>query len=131
MMGARVITIALGVWLMVAPPILRYPRTGADTIDRIVGPVVVLVGVLALREVTRIARYALFLPALFLMLAPWFLHYPANVELANAELTAIALTICAAIPGRLRQRTGGGWLGLLNPALPGEQLREIVEGGPQ
>lgn len=130
-MPARILTIALGVWLMVSPPILHYSGTGADTIDRIVGPIVALVGVLSLREVTRIARYALFLPALFLMLAPWFLHYPPNAELVNAELVAIAITICAATPGRLRQRIGGGWLGLLSPELPGEQLRDLVEGGPQ
>lgn len=130
-MRARILTIAIGVWLMVSPPILHYAGTGADTIDRIVGPVVVLVGVLSLREVTRIARYLVFLPALFLMLAPWFLRYPPSVELANAELVAIALTVCAAIPGRLRQRIGGGWLRLLSPALPGEQLEELVEGGPR
>lgn len=130
-MKARIVTIALGVWLMVSPPILHYNGTGADTINRIVGPIVVMIGVLSLREVTRVARYALFLPALFLMLAPWFLRYPPNIELVNAELMAIAITICAAIPGRLRQHIGGGWLGLLSPELPGEQLRELVEGGPR
>lgn len=129
-MRARYLTIALGVWLMVSPPILRYSGTGADTINRVVGPLVVMLGVLSLREVTRVARYALFLPAFFLMLAPWFLRYPPNVELVNAELVAIGITICAAIPGRLRQRIAGGWLGLLSPELPGEQVRDLVEGGP-
>lgn len=115
-MRARIVTIALGAWLMVSPEILHYAGTGADTVDRIVGPMVVVIGALALRAVTRTARYALFLPALFLMLAPWFLRYPPNAELVNAELVAIALTICAALPGQLRERTGGGWLGLLKRA---------------
>lgn len=127
-MRARIVTVALGLWLMASPPILHYAGTGADTIDRIVGPVVVMIGVLSLREVTRVARYALFLPALFLMLAPWFLRYPPNVELVNEELVAIAITVCAAVPGQLSQRTGGGWLGLLHSRLPEEHTHEFSKG---
>ncbi len=128
-MVAQAVNVALGIWLLVSPDVLGFdgaPRT----INRTVGPLVILFGLLALREVTRIFRYVLFLPSLFLMLAPWFLHYPPGATLANDELVAIAIAVCAAIPGRMRQRTGGGWLGLLSPALPGETLRGLVQGEP-
>ncbi len=126
-MWAQIVNVALGIWLIVSPDVLGFDGA-ARTIDRAVGPIVVVLGLLAVREVTRVFRYALFLPSLFLLLIPWFLHYPPGAALANDELVAIAMAICAAIPGRRRQRTGGGWLGLIGPQASSETLREVIEG---
>lgn len=111
-MWAQILNILLGVWLMISPYVLHLD--GAPyTMAHVTGPVVIAVAVLSCREVTRIFRFLNLLPALWLMLSPWFLHFPPGVPLANQELTAIAITICAVIPGTLRQQTGGGWLSLL------------------
>ena len=109
--------VVLGVWLMVSPDILHL--TGAPvTVARVTGPVVIFLGLLALRDVTRIFRFLLFVPSLWLLLAPWFLHYPPGVALANEQLTGMAIAVVAAFPGRVRQSTGGGWIALIVPLLP-------------
>ncbi|HLZ24019.1 MAG TPA: SPW repeat protein [Ktedonobacterales bacterium] len=113
----RVCTVALGVWLMVSPYVLHF--NGAPyTTAHVVGPVVIVIGVVSLRDVTRSFRFVGLLPVLWLMLAPWFLHVHSGVPLANEELVGIALTIQTVLPGRTRQRTGGGWLALLAVRFP-------------
>lgn len=121
-MWAQLINVALGIWLMLAPSVLGFDGA-PETIDRLIGPLVVLGGLLAIRDVTRSARYLLFLPALFLVLAPWFLHYQPGVALTTGSLTGIAISICAAIPGRRHERIGGGWLALLR-AEPARDMSE-------
>jgi hypothetical protein len=117
-MWAQLCNILLGVWLMVSPDLLHFdgaPRTMA----RAIGPIVIAIGVLALRDVTRPARLLNFLPSLWLLLSPWFLHDAAGVPLASQELTGMAIAVCAAIRGPVRQQTGGGWLALLLPGAGG------------
>lgn len=111
-MWAQVCTVVLGIWLMVSPYILHCDAA-PYTVAHVTGPVVIALGVVACREVTRIFRLLNLLPACWLALAPWFLHFPPGVALANQELVAIAIAICAAIPGRMRAQTGGGWRSLL------------------
>ena len=123
-MWAQVCNVLLGVWLMVSPYVLHFDAAPYTT-AHVTGPIVITVGVLACREVTRIFRLLNLLPALWLALAPWFLHFHPGVPLANEALVAIAIAICAAIPGRMRKRTGGGWLSLLAFAPKG--AREALE----
>lgn len=133
-----VVIVALGIWLMISPDILHF--SGAPlTVARVTGPVVVLLGVVSIRDVTRIFQLALFVPSLWLLLAPWFLHYSPGIPLANEQLTGMAIAVLAAIPGSLRQTTGGGWIGLLvlvlahvfgkrgAPGVRPEQLRGEIE----
>ena len=122
-MWAQVINVLLGVWLMVSPYVLHFDAA-PYTVAHVTGPVVIAIAVLACRDVTRIFRLLNLAPALWLMLAPWFLHFQPGVPLANQVLTAIAITICAAIPGAARQQTGGGWLALL-ARTPSDERRAI------
>ena len=111
-MWAQIGNVLLGIWLMISTYVLHFDAAPYTT-AHVVGPIVIAIGVLSCRDVTRTFRVLNLLPALWLMLAPWFLHYHPGVPLANEILTAIAITICAVIPGRVRQRTGRGWLSLL------------------
>lgn len=111
-MWAQVFNVLLGVWLLISPYILHF-GAAPYTVAHATGPVVIALAVVSCRDVTRTFRFMLLAPAVWLMLAPWFLHYGPGVPLANEELVAIALTICAVLPGSRQQRTGGGWLSLL------------------
>lgn len=124
-MWAQVFNVLLGVWLMISPYILHFDSAPYTT-AHVVGPIVIVLGVVSCRSVTRIFRYLTLLPALWLMLAPWFLHFHPGVPLANEVLTAIAITICAVIPGRVRQRTGGGWLSLLTALAPHDSTLDTL-----
>lgn len=120
-MWAQASNVILGIWLIFSPAILHFdspPSNAPTTIARAIAPIVIVIGLLALRDVTRIFRWLLFLPALWLVLSPWFLHYPPGVPLANQELVGIAIAILASIPGPITKRTGGGWLSLLTALAP-------------
>lgn len=124
-MWAQLINVLLGVWLLISPYILHFDGAPYTT-AHVTGPIVVALAVVSCREVTRIFRFLLLLPALWLMLAPWFLHFSAGVPLANEELVAIAMTICAVLPGSRRQRIGGGWLSLLTALDPESTTLDTV-----
>ena len=111
-MWAQICTILLGVWLMISPYTLHFDAA-PDTLAHVAGPIVIATGVASCRDVTRGFRYFNLLPAFWLVLAPWFLHIHPSVALVNEELTAVAIVVCAVIPSRVRQQTGGGWLSLL------------------
>jgi hypothetical protein len=51
-MWPRLLTVAVGIWLMAAPAVLGYAGTPA-TSDRIAGPVVAAIGIVAASTVTR------------------------------------------------------------------------------
>lgn len=117
-MWAQIGNAILGIWLLMAPWILGYSGSTADTIDRAVGPIVIFFSVLAIRDVTRVARFVLLLPSLFLIITPWILHYSAGAPVACNELAGMAIAVLAVIRGNVTKQTGGGWLALAKPILP-------------
>jgi len=116
-MWARVITIALGAWLLIAPAII--PTTEATRImDRAIGPLVIWIGVLALRAVTRPTRAVNVLAGIALLIAPWL----APITVAqqwNSELAGWLLIALAIPKGAIHQRVGGGWMAVLHPQTEG------------
>lgn len=119
-MWVQACNVVLGIWLLVSPAILHFdgaPNAPA-TMARAIAPIVILIGLVSLRDVTRIFRWLQFLPAAWLLLCPWFLHYAPGVPLANQELVGMAIAVIAAIPGPIHKRTGGGWLSLLTVLAP-------------
>ena len=110
-MWQRLLTIALGVWLLIAPAII--PTTEATRImERVIAPVVIWVGVLAMRAVTRPLRAINILAAIALLIAPWL----APITTAQQWNTQVAgwLLLALTIPqGAMRQRIGGGWLAII------------------
>jgi hypothetical protein len=105
--------VALGIWLLLAPAGLPSTELGAN-VDRIAGPLIIWIGVLALRDVTRPFRVLNVLPGLFLIIAPWLV--PNTSALLAASILTGCATIALSIPGgRVRQRTGGGWRAVIQP----------------
>lgn len=119
-MWVQACNVLLGIWLIFSPAILHFDGTpnAPATMARAIAPIVILLGLVSLRDVTRIFRWLQFLPAAWLLLCPWFLHYGPGVPLANQELVGMAIAVIAAIPGPIHKRTGGGWLSLLTVLAP-------------
>lgn len=110
----RLLTIALGVWLMVSPDVLASTPEIA-ILARLAGPVAIFVGVLSLRSVTRPFRGFNILTGMFLLIVPWLVH-ASTAMLWNTEVAGWALIVLSLPQGRRSQRVGGGWLALLRPA---------------
>ncbi|SRR5579875_1998141 len=106
-MWARVITIALGIWLMVAPVVLSSTSV-TGVCERTAGPVAIFVGVLSLRAVTRPLRAINVLTGMFLLIAPW-VGSITGAQQVNVELVGWALIVLSFPRGPLGQRMGGGW----------------------
>lgn len=136
-MWVQACNVILGIWLIFSPAILHFdsPSSAPATMARTIAPIVIVLGIVSLRDVTRIFRWLQFLPATWLLLCPWFLHYSPGVPLANQALVGMAIAVVAAIPGPIHKRTGGGWLSLLtilepeNPTL--DRLARDAKETPQ
>ena len=116
-MWPRLVSIALGAWLMAAPALLDYGDP-ARTNDRIVGPLVASVAFVAVWEVMRGLRWVNGAPALWLIAAPWILGY-GGLATVNSVLVGLALIALIFSGGQTRQRFGGGWAALLASRSPG------------
>ena len=103
----RVVSAALGIWMMFAPSILDYDRPAA-TNDRIVGPIVASFAIIAIWQVTRGLRWLNLVLGVWLLVAPWVLGY-AWEPLLNSSIVGVIIIACAAVRGPMNDRTGGGW----------------------
>lgn len=109
-MWARILGALLGVWLMAAPAVLGYGPPAAS-IDRVVGPLAVTVGIVAASAVTRaVGRLHLLLGA-WLLAAPWLFHYPAAATASSVTVGAL-LAGLSFVRSRVEERFGGGWSSL-------------------
>jgi hypothetical protein len=115
-MWPRLVSLALGVWLMAAPAVLGYGEP-ARTNDRVVGPVVASVAVVAMAEVVRSLRWANLVAGFWLLLAPWVLLY-GPVSTWHSIGVGLLLLALAPIRGRVRQCFGGGWRAIAGPPGP-------------
>jgi len=116
-MWARVLTIALGVWLLIAPAIIATTEA-TRIMDRVIGPVVIWVGVLGLRAVTRPARVVNILAAIALLIAPWLAPI-TTAQQWNSEVVGWLLFALSIPQGPLGQRVDGGWMAILRPRMDG------------
>ncbi|HXH81352.1 MAG TPA: hypothetical protein VNN07_00320 [Candidatus Tectomicrobia bacterium] len=107
-----------GIWLMVAPVVLGYGEP-ASANDRIVGPLVASIAIVAMWEVVRGLRWLNVPLAAWLVAAPWVLEYPAAAA-ASTVLTGLAIGGLACLGGRVTQQFGGGWRSL---GAPGRERR--------
>jgi hypothetical protein len=116
-----VVSALLGVWLMAAPAVLGY-HGPERTSDRIVGPIVAALSIVAASAVMRALRWAVLPAAVWLVLAPWVLGYGGGAKLGSI-LVGLALAALAPVRGRVAGRFGGGWRALFrSPA--GRDLQE-------
>ena len=110
-MWAQLALIAVGVWLEAAPAVLGYGGPAA-TSDRVAGPVMIAIALVALSRVTRAVRWLNLATGAWLVVAPWLLGFPAGALASSAVAGVLALVLAPrgrSDPGRF----GGGWRALL------------------
>lgn len=106
-MTARLLSAVLGMWLMAASAVLGYD-SAARTNDRIVGPAVIAISLVALHEVARELRWLNAGLGLWLLAAPWVLNFP-TAALVQSSVAGILLIALASLRGRIHHRFDGGW----------------------
>jgi hypothetical protein len=117
-MIAQLLAAALGVWLMAAPAVLGYGGA-AQSIDRIIGPLIACFGVVGAANVTRDLRWVLLPLGVALAIVPWLFSYDL-IAAVNSVLVGALVGALSSVRGSVDKRFGGGWLALL----PGRDLDE-------
>jgi hypothetical protein len=112
-MWPRLVAIAAGIWLMIAPDALDYSGP-ARTASYIIGPVAATFAAIAISEVTRSVRWVNAAAGITSIVLPWIYGYPADALISSIATGAILLAV-AVIRGPVHGRYGGGW-----PALAGK-----------
>ncbi|MGK4004006.1 SDR family oxidoreductase [Sorangium sp. So ce1036] len=112
-MWGSILSAAVGIWLMIAPAALDYGAP-ASTSDRIVGPLLATVGLVALFEVARPLLWVNLALGLWLVAAPWALGFPADARW-NSLACGAAVALLSQARGRSTRRYGGGWTALFRP----------------
>lgn len=96
----------LGVWLMAAPAVLGYGAAAA-TSDRVAGPIIASVSLVAASAIARGLRWLNLLPA------AWLLGFPTDAlvsSVAVGGVVALLTPLGRADPDRY----GGGWRALFD-----------------
>src|SRR5689334_12429001 len=126
-MRARIASVVLALWLIVSPDVLGFGDP-ARTATRVIGPLALLIAVLAIRDVTRPARWANLATGAALLFAPWLLHYGAWMPILNSLIAGVLLIGFAQVHGKTRHATGGGWSALFITRPP--ERRQPAQLGP-
>lgn len=111
-MIARLLTIAIGLWLMVAPAVLHMSVV-AGKVQRTIGPIVLSCAAIAVAQCTRTVRLWAIPFAGALVLAPILVDFGSQLAAAQSVLCGIALTLLALPIGKLDRPYGGGWIVLI------------------
>lgn len=110
-MWARIINTLLGLWLMIAPGILNYPKSAADS-GHIAGPIIITFSVVAIWEATRGVRKWNIPVGIWLLVAPWILGYGTTVAIISDMSVGVLVLILSSIKGEVKKGYGGGWSAL-------------------
>src|SRR5690606_34960359 len=110
-MWARVLTIILGVWLMVAPDLLGYGILASHN-GHIVGPLLIAFSTISLWEATDMVRKWNYPLGLWLLLSPWVLGYGLGIALASDMFTGGMVLVLSKVGTTIKNRYGGGWSSL-------------------
>ena len=114
-MWKRIVNILIGLWLVVAPAILRIDREAAVVLY-IIGPLVTSVAIISMIESVQNFRYVNIVFAICLMFSLLFLEADRGLVISNL-ICGFAITGCALVRGKVKKRFGGGWRSLLNKAV--------------
>lgn len=111
-MWSQALSALLGIWLMVAPALLDSFSDTASANNRVVGPLVVAFGVIAMSEVMRSVRFGNTLAGAWLVFACFLFGY-RDVALLTTLLAALGIVALSLISGDHQPgRFGGGWQAL-------------------
>ncbi len=107
-MWAQIINTLLGLWLMVAPVVLNYGKTGTNNCH-ITGPLIASFAFVACWEVIRPVRKINLLSGLWLLAAPWVLGYVETLPIVNDMVVGALVLGLALVKGTIEESYGGGW----------------------
>jgi SPW repeat-containing protein len=99
-----------GIWLMMSPAVLAYADP-ARANDRIIGPIVVSLAIIAMWEISRPLRWVNVLLGTWLLIAPWLLAYPPSGRWNSLATGAVVLGF-SLVKGKRTHDFGGGWSSL-------------------
>jgi hypothetical protein len=105
---ARLVAVAIGVWLMAAPAVLDYGGVAADN-DRIIGPIAGSCAFVACWEVLMAVRWATVPFGVWLVLAPFVLGYDASAAWVSSIVSGSVIAGTAWVGRDVRDQFGGGW----------------------
>jgi hypothetical protein len=113
-MWPRLVSTALGLWLMFAPAVLGYSTTSpvASASDRIIGPIVMSAAIAAIWPEIRPLRWVTVVMGALAVLAPLvvgpFVSWPLTAAV-NSVVTGLAMIASGLVRGEIDSRFGGGW----------------------
>lgn len=97
---------------MLAPALFGYVGVAADSVY-IAGPVIATISITAIWECTRSLRKWNYVPAAWLLLAPWLLGYSEVREaLINDSICAVLVILFSSFKGKIHRSYAGGWVSL-------------------
>lgn len=125
-MFARILEAALGVWLIIAPAVLGHGPPAAHS-DRIAGPLIASLAIIALWEVARPLRHLNLLFGFWLIAAPLVVGF-GGVAAVDSIVVGVAVAALSRFEGRIESSFGGGWSSLWPPGrAAGELQRDVYE----
>jgi len=110
-MGGQLAAAAFGLWLMAAPAVLGYTGV-AEVMDRIAGPIIAALAIVAVSECTRGLRWTNVAVGSILIVSPLWLDY-ARAATLNSVTTGVGVVILSGMRSSVRSSFGGGWRVLL------------------
>ena len=112
-MWAAMVTALIGLWIMVSPELTVFERSAAIN-HFIAGPLAVTIGVIAIWEVNRAARYLNTVLGIWLVLSPLLLSYTIAANSWNSIVSGTLIIIFSLVKGKTKYTYGGGWAVLFN-----------------
>jgi hypothetical protein len=96
---------AVGLWLMLAPAVLRSEAYAAAN-DNVIGALIVTVAVISTAEVIRAFRFLNVLFGIWLLIAPWALVGASTAGLWSDMIAGLCIVILTVVRGVVRERYG-------------------------
>lgn len=107
-MIARLVAVAVGIWLMFAPAVLGYEGIAADN-DRIFGPIGAAFAFVAIWEVMRPLRWVTLPVGIWLAAAPLVLGYDDTGAIVSSILAGLVMAGSTFFGATVEESFGGGW----------------------
>lgn len=99
-----------GIWLMASPAVLAYADP-ARANDRLIGPIVASLAIIAMWEIARPLRWINVVLGGWLLIAPWVLGHAPDPRWNSLAAGTLVLGF-SLVKGRRTHQTGGGWSSL-------------------
>jgi hypothetical protein len=110
-----------GIWLMASPAVLDYADP-ARANDRIIGPIVASLAIIAMWEIARALRWVNVILGAWLLIVPWLLGHTSDARWNSLAAGALVLGF-SLVKGERTHPFGGGWSSLWRGVPPDGRSR--------